>query len=188
MTSTPEGETAVEALAIGDTILTASGATVPVVWIGRQTSVKAFAGLRSEPVRFDAGSLGDGLPHSDLIVTQDHGMVIDGLVINASALVNGSSIDFVSLAELPERVVYYHIETQAHDVILANGTRSETYVDIPDRKLFDNYAEYLTLYGQEHRVAEMKTKRITSQRLLPNALRTRLGLPKPTEMDLLATG
>jgi hypothetical protein len=188
MIATDLGEAAVETLHIGDLVRTAAGKLVPVIWIGRHTAVKAFARERMEPVRFAAGSLGAGLPHSDLIVTQDHGMVIDGLVINASALVNGNGIDFIPLADLPEQVIYYHIETEDHDVILANGTLSETYVDIPNRKVFDNYTEYLTLYGQENRVTEMMTKRITSQRLLPNALRKRLGLMDLAEVDLLATG
>ena len=188
MIATETGEAAVETLKIGDMVRTAAGKLVPVVWIGRHTAAKKFAGKRMEPVRFAAGSLGAGLPHSDLIVTQDHGMVIDGLVINASALVNGSDIDFIALDALPERVVYYHVETETHDVILANGTTSETYVDIPNRKVFDNYAEYLALYGEEHRVGEMTAKRITSQRLLPNALRSRLGITAPAPVDLLATG
>jgi hypothetical protein len=33
------------------------------------------------------------LPHADLIVTSDHGKVTDGYIINASALLNGDSID-----------------------------------------------------------------------------------------------
>ena len=188
MIATEAGEAAVETLKIGDMVRTATGDLVPVIWIGRHTAVKTFARERMEPVRFAAGSLGGGLPHSDLIVTQDHGMVIDGLVINAAALVNGSDIDLIALDDLPERVVYYHVETEAHDVILANGVSLETYVDIPSRKVFDNYAKYLALYGEEHRVTEMMTKRITSQRLLPNALRARLGIDGTLDMHLLATG
>ncbi len=37
MIATPDGETAVEALSIGDLVMTASGEQVPVKWIGRQT-------------------------------------------------------------------------------------------------------------------------------------------------------
>jgi hypothetical protein len=54
-------------------------------------------------------------------VTADHGMVIDGLVINASTLVNGDTIDFVPISELDDSFTVYHVETVAHDVILANG-------------------------------------------------------------------
>ena len=44
MIATPEGERAVETLSIGDPILTANGRSVPVRWMGRQTSFPMFAG------------------------------------------------------------------------------------------------------------------------------------------------
>ena len=96
-----------------------------------------------QPVRIRAGALGNGLPHSDLTVTADHGMVIDGLIINASALINGTTIDWVPMDELPDRVTYYHVETEDHDVILANGAPAETFVDAVTRSHFDNHQEYL---------------------------------------------
>ncbi|MCP3972078.1 MAG: Hint domain-containing protein, partial [Rhodobacteraceae bacterium] len=149
--ATPAGETTVDELQIGDTILTADGSAVTVKWIGHQT-VRPVLGLmnqRLEPVRICAGALGQGLPLADLTVTADHGVVIDDLVINASALVNGSTINFVPVAELDKEFTYYHIETQDHDVILANGAAAETFVDVAGRSGFDNHQEYLDLYGAE---------------------------------------
>ena len=174
--STPFGSRAVESLRIGDPILSADGRTVPVKWLGTQTARKLFAGPRIQPVRIRAGALGDGLPHSDLTVTADHGMILDGLVINASALVNDDSIDWVPMNELPDRVTYYHVETENHDVILANGAPTETFIDIPGRQAFDNYAEYLELYGAERIIPEMDRMRISSQRLVPDAIKARLGI------------
>jgi len=174
--TTPSGICTVQDLTIGDLICTVDGSNVPVRWIGRQTVQKLRAGPKMQPVRIREGALGNGLPHSDLTVTADHGMIVDGLVINASALVNGHSIDWVAMAELPERVTYYHIETEAHDVILANGAPAETFVDIPGRMAFDNYAEYLELYGVERIIPEMDRPRIASRRLLPDATRVRLGI------------
>ncbi len=172
--ATETGERRVEDLMIGEAIATACGRAVPVKWIGRQTVHKLFAGSRIQPVRIQAGALGDGLPHNDLTVTADHGMVIDGLVINASALINGTTIDWVPMTELPDRVTYFHVETEDHDVILANGAPAETFIDIPGRRAFDNYQEYLDLYGAERIVAEMDRPRITSARLVPEAIKTRL--------------
>ncbi|SEN42752.1 Hint domain-containing protein, partial [Halomonas caseinilytica] len=131
---TPAGEVPVEQLRIGDPILTAEGKTVPVRWIGHQTLVKSHLAWRMQPVRIEAGALGGGLPHSDLTVTASHGMVLDGLVINASALVNSDSIRFVPLAELAEQFRVFHVETEEHNVILANGSPSETYIDYVDRQ------------------------------------------------------
>ena len=172
--ATPGGSSAVEDLRIGQPILTADGRVVPVRWIGRQIIHRSFSGSKAQPVRLRAGALGDGLPHSDLTVTADHGMILDGLVINASALVNGDSIGFVPQAELPEQFTVYHVETDAHDVILANGAPSETFIDYRDRRAFDNFDEYLDLYGVERIIPEMARPRISSRRMLPQEIRNRL--------------
>ncbi|MGC1504983.1 MAG: Hint domain-containing protein [Sulfitobacter sp.] len=174
--STPSGDKTVEMLSIGDMVLTQTGASVPVKWVGYQTVRKLFSGAKMQPVRIGAGALGDGLPHSDLTVTADHGMIIDGLVINASALVNGDTIDFVPLSELPDQVTYYHVETDAHDVILANGAPAETFMDASGRSAFDNSQEYIDLYGVERIIPEMDMPRISSRRLVPDAIKTRLGI------------
>ncbi|MGQ0335672.1 Hint domain-containing protein [Halomonas elongata] len=180
MIATPEGEVAVEILQIGDSILTANGKTVPVKWVGRHTVSNAFTDPNHQPIRVRAGALGDGKPHQDLVVTAGHGLVIDGLVINAAVLVNGSTIDYMPWDELDELVTYYHIETENHEVILANGTEAETYIDYVDRQAFDNYAEYVALYGHETRVVEMPSHRISARRLLPLAICKRLGIEEKT--------
>ena len=41
--------------------------------------------------------------------------------VNASALVNGNTITWLDWKALGEIFTYYHVETEAHDVILANG-------------------------------------------------------------------
>ncbi len=174
--ATPSGFTLVEELAIGDLICRADGGTTAVKWLGHQTAQKCFAGLRMQPVRLRAGALGNGLPHTDLTVTADHGMIVDGYVVNASALINGDSIDWVPMADLPDRFTVYHVETEEHDVILANGAASETFIDVAGRAAFDNYAEYLDLYGAERIIPEMTRHRITTQRLLPEAIKARIGV------------
>ena len=179
---TISGECVVENLRIGDPILTVTHQVIPVKWIGRQTVKTRRSGPNVQPVRILSGALGDGLPHTDLIVTAGHGMLLDGLVIDAGALVNGHSIDWVPIADLKETVTYYHIETEDHDVILANGTPAETFVDVAGRAGFDNYAEYIDLYGVDRIIPEMRCNRITTQRLLPNAIKTRLGI-KDTGFD-----
>ncbi|KAA0019020.1 Hint domain-containing protein [Salinicola corii] len=176
MIATPDGEVAVESLAIGDMLLTDTGEQVPVKWVGRQSVRNVVAAQKLQPVRIKQGALGEDMPNRDLVVTASHGMVVDGLVINAAALVNGSSIDFMPWNEMTETVTYYHIETEGHKVIIANGTESETYIDYVDRKVFDNYAEYEALYGAETRVVEMPRPRISSRRQVPMSLRQRLGM------------
>ena len=176
MIATPQGASAVETLKIGDAILNSDGMPIAVKWVGLHTVHKITAGAKMQPVRIRAGALGGGLPSADLIVTADHGMIVDRLVVNASALVNGTDIDFIPLSELPDTVTYYHVETEAHDVIVANGAPSETFVDAVGRSVFDNYQSYLEIYGADRLIPEMNRPRISSQRLVPGTIRDRLGI------------
>lgn len=174
--SGPDGERAVQDLRIGDLITTADGRSVPVKWIGRTSIHPMFNPAdRLEPVLIRQNAFGPDLPHSDLVVTADHGMVLDGLVITAGALVNGTTIDWLPWKHLGQSLTYYHIETDQHDVILANGAASETYVDYVARSSFDNFAEYLALYGTETTIHELPMPRISSARMVPANLRARLG-------------
>ncbi|WP_156024894.1 Hint domain-containing protein, partial [Pseudosulfitobacter pseudonitzschiae] len=167
--ATPSGETAVEDLRIGDLVTTADGRTVEVKWMARQT-YRQFRNMalpeKHAPVCISAGAFGQGLPHTDLYLTADHGMILDDMVVNAGAMVNGDTIRFVPLSEMPPEFTYYHVETELHDEILANGAASETFIDYVGRKGFDNYLEYLDLYGADRIIPEMKRLRVSAKRLL----------------------
>ncbi|WP_146343808.1 Hint domain-containing protein [Falsiphaeobacter marinintestinus] len=177
--ATPDGVALVEDLKIGDPVLNMDGDVVPVKWIGRQTvSTRFGAAERLMPVRFAAGSLGNGLPHSDLTVTADHAMLIDGVLCNASALVNDATITRVPLSEMGDRYTVYHIETQAHDIVLANGAAAETFIDNVSRRVFDNYAEYDALYGDTPEMTELPYPRAMSARQVPARLRAKLASQK----------
>lgn len=174
--ATPTGEVAVETLVAGDLLSTANGQAVPVKWIGYQT-VSKNAGLDDwfAPVKVRAGALGESLPHTDLVLTPDHGLVVENIIANAGALVNGTTIVRVPSAEVTDVAVYYHIETEDHDVILANGAPAETYVDNVTRAAFDNYAEYHERFGEtQSAMAELSFPRAMSVRQLPARVRTLL--------------
>ena len=154
----PSGEVRVQDLAAGDLVCRADGGFARVLWLGRQTIVTRFAGDAARLVRIAAGVLGT---HRDLCVTQDHAMLVDGVLVNAGALVGLPGIDLVPLRELPRRFAVYHVETEAHELILANGAATESYIGYSGRRAFDNYAEYLELYGADRLVPEMALPRIT---------------------------
>jgi hypothetical protein len=176
---TPSGPVAVENLRVGDLILTADGASVGVLWVGRQTISTRFApAARLMPVCIDAGALGHRLPRRHLRVTADHALLIDGVLVTAGALVNGSTIRHLALSDFGGSYTVYHIETEAHEIILAEGMRAETYIDYVGRQAFENHAEYLALYGADRPIAEMPQPRITTARHLPPALRARLGMER----------
>ncbi len=169
------GETAVEDLEIGDTVRTANGKDVVVKWIGRQTVFSAFGPAeRLMPVCISAGALGNGVPHSDLTVTADHGMLVEGVICHASALVNGTTITRVPLSEMGETYTVYHIETENHEIILANGAPAETFIDNVSRRAFDNFAEFEALYGDVPEMQELPYPRAMSARQVLLATRGNL--------------
>jgi hypothetical protein len=142
---TPSGETPVEQLAIGDLVITHSGEARPIVWIGRRSYQSRFAsGNRSIlPIRIAAGALADGIPRRDLYVWPKHALFLDGVLIPAERLINGVSI---CQLEQVETIEYFHLELEAHDVILAEGAAAETFVDCDNRGMFHNSAEFEQLY------------------------------------------
>ena len=173
--ATPDGSLAVEALSPGSLILDMNGRLVSVRWIGRQTVSALFnPAERLLPVRFVAGSLGNGLPFSDLTVTADHGMLVDGVICHAGALVNGTTITRVPLDEMGETFTVYHIETEAHEIILANGAAAETFIDNVSRRVFDNFAEFEALFGDVPEMEELPYPRAMSARQVPARIKALL--------------
>jgi hypothetical protein len=171
----PGGARAVEELVPGDMICAADGRAVPVKWIGRQTVSTRFGPAeRLMPVRFAAGSLSDGLPTADLTVTADHGMLVDGVICHAGALVNGTTITRVPLSEMGETYTVYHIETENHEIILANGAPAETFIDNVSRRVFDNYSEFEALYGDVPEMEELTYPRAMSARQVPSWIISKL--------------
>ncbi len=173
MIATPDGEAAIETLKAGDLILTADGRTVPVRWIGINTVSTVFADkLRNMPIRITAGALGENAPKRDLLLSPDHALFLDGVLVQASALINGTAIH--REARMPEQFRYYHIEVAAHDLILAEGVAAETFVDNVSRMAFDNWAEFKAICDGEPPTGEMPYPRAKSQRQLPATLRGHL--------------
>ncbi|MDG1458039.1 MAG: Hint domain-containing protein [Pseudoprimorskyibacter sp.] len=85
--ATLDGERLVENLQIGDLVRTADGRDVPVKWMARQTirpqAINMAVPNGRLPICISAGAPGHGLPHSSLYLTADHGMILDGYIVNA---------------------------------------------------------------------------------------------------------
>ncbi|MCA0870133.1 Hint domain-containing protein [Seohaeicola saemankumensis] len=172
---TPGGARVIEDLKTGDLIETSDGRRVPVRWIGRQTVLPAFnPAARLGLVRIAAGALGDAVPHTDLTVTKDHAMLVDGVLCNAGALINGTTIRALTASETGQSYTVYHIETEAHEIILANGAPAETFIDNVSRRVFDNFAEFEAMYGDVPEMEELPLPRAMSARQLPSHVAARL--------------
>jgi hypothetical protein len=142
---TPCGNERVEKLQIGDEVMTASGAARPIKWIGRRSYLGRFVTGRKDilPICIKAGALDDNVPKRDLWISPNHAMYLDGVLIEAKDLVNGTSI---VQAERADKVEYVHIELESHDVIIAEGALAETFIDDDSRFMFHNAHEYRVLY------------------------------------------
>ena len=142
---TDGGEIAVERLAIGDRVVTVSGASRAIRWVGRRSYAGRFLAGKPQllPILFRAGCLGEGLPRRDLRVSPLHAMYLDGVLVPTQMLVNRTTIVQVQDCN---RVDYVHVELDSHDVILAEGAPSETFLDDDSRWKFHNASEYAALY------------------------------------------
>ena len=136
--ATPRGEIRVEDLRPGDPVLTVGGAARhvrPVRWVGHLTIDLARHAwpARAAPIRIRAHAFADGAPARDLLVSPDHALLCDGMLVHAGALVNGRSI----VREFPRRIIYWHVELERHAVLLAENLPAESYLDLGNRGWFD---------------------------------------------------
>ncbi len=166
--SMAEGTKLVEDIAKGDMVKTADGRDVAVTWVGKQRVETKLARPREvNPIRISAGALGNGLPKNNLEVSPDHALALDGVLINAGPLVNGTTI--YQLEKMPlDGFTYYHIETEDHELLVAEGVAAESFIDYAGRDSFENGDE-----ATGH-IAEMPLPRISSARLVPDEIKKRL--------------
>ncbi|MFC0410609.1 Hint domain-containing protein, partial [Roseomonas elaeocarpi] len=122
---TDRGEVPVEELREGDRVrvLLGDGGFRPVRWVGHRRVALRHHPMpeRARPVRFRAGSLAEGVPHRDLVVSPDHALFLGGVLVHAETLINGATVVQEEVAE----VEYFHVELDAHDVMVAEGAAAE---------------------------------------------------------------
>jgi len=146
MIRTKEADIPVEDLRIGDSLLAFdwhrnSEFTRTIVWVGSQTATVNPTLPPDEagyPVRILKDAISDGLPYKDMLITPDHCLFFEDKFIPARMLVNGRSIfydrEIISYT-------YYHIETDKHAVITADGMLTESYLDTGNRSAFRQHGE-----------------------------------------------
>ncbi len=189
---TERGEVLVESLREGDMAATLPGSTgvaneatcKPIRWIGvsridldRHPRAGSVA-----PIRILAGAFGDGLPHRDLLLSPDHAVYVDGVLIPIQYLENGGTIRREAMGGV---VTYYHVELDEHAVLLANGLPAESYLDTGSRANFDNGGPVRALYP------EFVARRWETEGCAPmivtgpvlRAVRDRLGARAPAPVD-----
>lgn len=135
----PNGvQTPVERMAHGDLVQTADHRLQEVRWIGcrKMTGQDLVDHPHLQPIRIARGSLGDGQPEDDLVVSPQHRVMVrsriasrmygeEEVLLPAKFLLglDGVSVDAKSTIT---GVVYYHILFDRHEIVFANGCEAES--------------------------------------------------------------
>lgn len=125
---TPHGERLVQDLQPGDPVLTADNGVQTLRWVGRRI-VPAVD--RMAPIRIRQGHLDNS---RDLVVSPQHRMLLGGyraqllfgegeVLVPAVHLVDGRNV----VQEAGEAVTYIHLAFDRHEVIFAEGIRTESF-------------------------------------------------------------
>jgi hypothetical protein len=122
---TVAGERKIEDIAIGDLALTPHGPR-PITAISHFVIAKPWPRV-AIPARIARSALADGVPHTDLFVSQGHAIVVDGEWLTAQGLVNGRTIAYAR-ATAPV-LEYFHVKLQSHDCVYANGALCESQAE-----------------------------------------------------------
>ncbi len=144
----PDGERSVESLVPGDIVLTLEDGQLspqPVKWIGRRPIelTKFSQPEKVAPVRIQRGAFADNVPHSDLLLSPDHAVFVDGKLICTRQLINDTTI---RQEKDPRSIEYFHIQLDAHGILLAAGLPVESYLNTGNQGFFANSGEPLVLH------------------------------------------
>jgi collagen type I/II/III/V/XI/XXIV/XXVII alpha len=142
---TARGEVRVETLVEGDRVVgIRSGKLQTVNWIGRRdVDLRTHPDPDSiNPVRVCADAFGPGQPCRDLILSPNHALYVDGHLIAVRYLLNGATIR----QEQWDRITYYHVELESHDIMLVDGMTAESFLDVGNRGAFSNGGEPVMLH------------------------------------------
>lgn len=133
---TPDGPRRIEALRIGDHVLTRDNGAQRVIWAAQWT---ALATDKTAPIRIDVGALGHGIPDRPLSVSPQHRIYVESPVATHMFGTSGGLVAAHHLVGLPGvaraqtggPVTYAHIACRNHELINAHGLQAETLMLAP---------------------------------------------------------
>jgi len=126
----------IERLHRDDVVMTLSARPQPIRWIGRRrVNFRRHPNRqRVLPVRIAAHAFGPEQPKRNLVLSPDHAVYVEGVLIPIRHLVNGTTITQIER----HAITYYHIELPQHDVLIAEGLPAESYLEAGARNAFGN--------------------------------------------------
>ena len=87
-----------------------------------------------QPIRIAPHAFGENRPHRALLLSPDHAVFVEDVLIPIKHLINGTTVTQIDIAT----VTYYHIELPRHDAVQAEGLPAETYLETGGRFAFEN--------------------------------------------------
>lgn len=140
---TDKGPILVEDLKYGDLVHTLDNGSQPVRWIGSRVlnSDSLASNPKLKPIRIRANALAEGCPDRDLIVSQQHRVLVSSkiamrifnayeILIPAKKLLSFDGIDVVE--DCPNGVEYFHFLFDRHEIIWSNGALTEALYTGPE--------------------------------------------------------
>lgn len=124
---TPGGAVPIERLRPGDVVNLAEGGFAPILRITlREVDIAGHARPEAHwPVRIRAHAFGPGRPRCDILLSPDHAVGVEGVLVPVKFLVNGRSITI----ERRARIRYLHLILPRHGLVRAAGLPVESYFD-----------------------------------------------------------
>lgn len=133
---TDKGEVAAINLSVGDLVETYDNGLQPVRWVGIRSYSAADIQKNPTlaPVLIKAGALGQGLPKNDLMVSQQHRVLINSRMARrmfnqADVLVAAKqliALEGISILYDASDVTYVHFMCDNHELVWSDGTLAET--------------------------------------------------------------
>ena len=174
--ATPRGECLIEAMRVGDKVITRDSGIQEIRWIGAKAmDYKALAAHpHLKPVLIQKGALGNGLPERSMMVSPNHRMLVANdrtslyfeeheVLVSAKHLVNNRGVHEVESMG----TTYIHFLFDRHEVVLANGAWTESFQpgdytlkgmgNAQRTEIFDLFPELKTPEGLENYTAARKT-------------------------------
>lgn len=186
--ATPQGARAVETLREGDKILTRDNGIQEIRWVGAKsmTGLELAQTPHLKPILIKAGSLGNGLPERDMMVSPNHRVLVNNdktslyfeereVLAAAKHLVGMDGIHKVDVMS----TTYIHFMFDRHEVVLSDGAWTESFQpgdytlngigDEQRQEILELFPELATRSGIDGYQAARRSLKAYEARLLVNS-------------------